>query len=133
MKVAPSYISKERLLKKIAKRNNERIAEHTLVSGAYKPEEAQMIKENLDPIARYAERHRIDLDFEPNIDKAGTTKMNVYKRNLKFNDYYDGSDPIPYLSKDFAGTAIIPNQMETKGDFLKTIRENAAKILYENK
>ena len=133
MKIAPSYISKERLLKKIAKRSKERIAEHTVVSSAFKPENSKMIQENLDPIARYAERHKIDIEFEPNIEEAGTTKMNIFKRTVKFMDMHDGSDPFIYMDQDFAGSAILPSKMDNKNEFLKTIRTNAAKILYENK
>ena len=62
MKIAHSFISKEKLMKKIAHRNQARIADYTTVSTAFKPEDLKIINDNLDSIARYAERKNLKIN-----------------------------------------------------------------------
>ena len=133
MKLAPSYLSKKTLTKLINKRNNNRIAEYTKFSTAFKPGEAEGIKENLTSIARYAQRKHINLEFVPNV-KQGGTKMKLFKREVTMvenpNDTIH-SLTIPVLLKNFEGEATISNDLKSKKDVLETIREEAAKILYK--
>ena len=133
MKLAPSYISKETLIKKAAKRSQRRIAEYTSVSKAYKGEESKVIEENLDSIARYANRHNINVRFEPNVEEAGSSKMSVFRREVKFFDMHDGSEPMPYLSQEYAGNAILSKDLNDKQSLMDAIRAAAANILYGKK
>ena len=132
MKLAPSYLSKKTLTKLINKRNNNRIAEYTKVSTAFKQGEAEGIKENLSSIARYAQRQHINFEFVPNV-KQGGTKMKLFKREVTLmenpNDSYH-SLSIPVLYKNFEGEATFPNDLP-KEDVMKTIRMEASKILYK--
>lgn len=133
MKVAPSYVSKDRLIKKAANRSKERIAEHITMSSAFKPENAKLINENLDPIARYANRHNINVQFEPSVENLGSAKMNVYKREVEWYDPHDGSEGFPYFVQRYAGEGILDKSLDNKKDLLKSFRDEAARILYGNK
>ena len=133
MKVAPSYVSKERLIKKAAKRSQDRIAEHITMSSAFKPENSKLINENLDPIARYANRHNLNIEFEPSVDNLGSAKMNVYKREVEWFDPHDGSEGFPYLTQKYVGEGVLDKNLDNKKDLLKAFRAEAAKILYGNK
>ena len=141
MKLAPSYISRETLIKKAAKRSQRRIAEYTSVSSAFKEGESTFVKENLDSVARYANRHNVNFRFEPNVGEADSTKMSVFRREVKFLNMYDGSEPMPYLMPEYAGEAIITSSKNAenkvvyngKESFMEALRAEAAKILYGKK
>lgn len=131
MKIAPSFISREKLIKKAAKRASERIAEHTTVSSAFQDKEADFIKSNLDSAARYASRHHVNLEFMPNLNnyRKDGTKVNVYRRVIRQTQTFDGSDPIIYGDQEFRGSAIIGQEINTKKDFMKNLREQVKQIL----
>ena len=136
MKLAPSYISKERLLSKIADRNEKRIAEHITVSSAFRPEDSKIIKDNLDSIARFAERKSLNLGFEPSSENLSTAKMNVYKQSSKLVNTYDGFSPdtsnIMLLpSTDYVGSAKLPDGINSKEKLMDAIRKSAAEVLYK--
>lgn len=131
MKIAPSYISKEKLIKKAAKRANERIAEHTTVSSAFQDKEADFIKSNLDSAARYANKHRLNLEFMPNLNnyKKDGTKVNIYSRVIRQTESFDGSEPIIYGDQEFRGSVILGQELNTKKDFMKSLRDQVKEII----
>jgi len=134
MKIAPSYISREKLVEKAAKRARRTIEDHTKISTAFQPEKSKIIEENIDSVARYAKRHNIEIEFEPHRGAPGSVKMSVYERNIKYVEPFDNSmDPFPYLSTDFAGVAFLPENMTDKKEFMDTVRKESAKILYGDK
>lgn len=131
MKVAPSYFSREKLLKKVAKRNAERIAEHTTVSSAFKHEDEKLIQESRDSAARYAQRHHLNLEFMPNLTnyKKDGTKVRVYQRVVRQTTPYDGSDPIIYGDQEFLGSTVIPQAVNNVKDFMKSLRDQVKDII----
>lgn len=134
MKVAKGFFSsREYLAKQAAKRSKRRIEEHITLSSAFQPKDSAIIKENLDPIARYADRHRIDIAFEPSSENFSAPKMDVSRRVIKQAPSYDGSDPIIYMVPERAGSVVLPEGINDKKTLLKTIRTEAAKILYGDK
>ena len=134
MKIAPSYMSKERLLKKAARRAQQRIEDHTRISTAFHPEKYNEIKDNIDSVARYACRHSLEIEFQPQRYKKDAPKMTVYRRSVKYVDPLDGvSDPYPYLGQDYVGSANLPEGISDKKSFMKAVRSEAAKLLYEDK
>ncbi|MCR5266200.1 MAG: hypothetical protein K6E29_06360 [Cyanobacteria bacterium RUI128] len=134
MKIAKGFFSsRESMAKKALKRSKQRIEEHITLSSAFQPKDSAIIKENLDPIARYADRNRINIAFEPSSENLSAPKMEVSRRVIKQTEPYDGSDPIIYMVPERAGSVVLPEGINNKQELLKTIRTEAAKILYENK
>ncbi len=134
MKVAKGFFtSREYLIKKAAKRSQERIENHITLSTAFKPEDSKIIKENLDSIARYANKKRINIAFEPSSENLRAPKMEVSKRVVRQTEPYDGSEPIFYMIPEYAGSTVLPEGINNKKDLMTTIRTEAAKILYEKK
>lgn len=133
MKLSSIFTTKKSLMKKIDKRNQKRIKELTNVSTAFKPEDSKNIRDNIDSIARYANRKKITLQFEPSAEDLSAAKMSVYKKQVKFYDKYDGSEPMSYTVDELAGYTVLPKGLNNKKDLMDTIRSEAAKILYEKK
>ena len=134
MKVAKGFFSsREYLAKQAAKRSQRRIAEHLTLSTAFKPEDSKIIQENMDSIARYANKKRIDIAFEPSSENLRAPKMDVSRREVKFMELNDGSETIPYLLPEYAGSAVLPEGINNKKDLMDAIRAAASKILYEKK
>ena len=131
MKVAPSYVSKEKLMKKIAKRTERRIAEYTTVSSAFQPNEEKLVKSTLDSASRYAYRKNLNLNFMPNLSnyKKDGTKVNVYQRVVRQTHPFDGSEPIIYGDQEFRGSAVIPQSVDNAKDFMKSLRAQVKEIL----
>ena len=141
MKIAKGWFSKpsrESLLKKVKRRNEERIESHVSLSTAFQEKDSKVIKENLDTIARYAERNEINLAFEPSSTNLAAPKMDVSRRVLKETPSYDGidlneSEPIYYMVPQKAGSEVLPAGLEDKKDVMTAIKSAAARILYEKK
>jgi hypothetical protein len=134
MKVAPSYISKETLLKKIEKRNLKRIAEYTGISSAFKPEEVEFIKNNIDPIARIAEKNNCYLEFVPGADVLNkTAHMNVYKKGYQMIKPEFGDSFISIPTNTHTGVVDLPQNITDKESFLKTIKSGIQHILENSK
>jgi hypothetical protein len=138
MKIAHSFISKEKLMKKIARRNQARIADYTTVSTAFKPEDLKIINDNLDSIARYAERKNLKIDFEPSSENMRAPKMSVYKQGSQLVNTFDGtssdaSDMLLIPTEHLMGSAKLPAGMTDNKEFVDAVKSNAAKFLYNQK
>ena len=134
MKVAKGFFSsREYLIKKAAKRSQERIENHLTLSTAFKPEDSQIIRDNLDSIARYANRKKINIAFEPSSENLKAPKMDISERVVEQTNSYDGSEPIFYMVPKYVGSTVLPTGINNKQDLMKIIRTEAAKILYQKK
>ncbi len=138
MKIIHSFMSKDKLLKKIARRNQERIADYTTVSTAFRPEDSKIIKDNLDSIARYAERKNLKIDFEPSSENMSAPKMDVYKQGTQLMKTYEGftpdtSDVMVVPAYHLLGSAKLPAGMTDNKKFVDAVKSSAAKFLYEQK
>ena len=88
MKIAPAYISKKTLLKKLNKRNAQTIEEHIKVSQDINPSDAGFIDENKDRLARFAKRNRVLLYFKRGDDLFNNgTLMEVGKSHCFWHAY----------------------------------------------
>lgn len=133
MKLTSSLFSKESLVKKINKRNLQRIQDHTRVSSAFKEEDSKLIKDNLDSIARYAERKNINLEFEPSASSKGVAKMNVYNRGTTLMNTFDDMDSKRMIAipvTKLAGSAKLSAEISNKEELMEAIKSNSAQILY---
>ena len=110
-----------------------RISRYTTVSTAFKPEEATLINENLDEIAKYAESNKCNLSFRPSYKHKDSFKMEVEKRVEKTQDFCDGSDVIKMEVLEKRGAALLPKSIQTADELLGAIRTEASKLLYEQK
>ena len=131
MNLISGFRSKEALAKKLAKRNAERISDYTLVSSAFKPEDVKIINDNLDSIARFAERKNINLRFEPSSADMSSAKMKVYKRGVTLMNDVLGDPSWAVPVENYRGSAKLPAGIESKEDLMEAIKKSAAEILYK--
>ena len=140
MKVAPSYISKAKLLKKIEQRAAER-AERINVNKNIDIMDKAIIESQKDNLARFAVRNNCSISFVPKKDVGGT-EMRVYEnRHLLYRQPDIMGDvsninsvPITYVERVYKGSADIPstNVLTTDRMFANQIKENVKNVLNNN-
>ena len=121
------------LEKTIEKRRLNRIREYTSVADSLDPKFAQRINENIDSIAKYAQRKDCHLEFVPAEDLFhNSMQMNVYKKGISL--LKDDSDlPLMYFDlKSLSGQSVLPDN--AKGiDLISCIRKAVKNIIDNNK
>ncbi|MCR5266647.1 MAG: hypothetical protein K6E29_08675 [Cyanobacteria bacterium RUI128] len=140
MKVAPSYVSRSRLLKKIEQRAAER-AERIHINENVDIMDKAIIEAQSDNLARYASRHNCSMRFVP--DKNNNTVMKVYEdKNVlyrPFNPLCDTgfSDHLvyPYVENIYKGQASLPSShvLTTDRMFAQKVKEAVNGVLNANK
>ena len=129
MKSLPIFISKSDAMQRIAKRNASRIKDYTRISQTLSDTQKSILKECLDPIARYAERNHALLEFVPASDLfEGSIEMNVHKKGLTF--ILDEENlPIMALNMiSLSGSSILPNG-KRGADLARTVKNDAKNII----
>lgn len=126
--------SRKKLAKEIAWRNAKRIEKHTVVSRAFRPEEIKPYKDNVDSIARFAEKNNCKLEFTPSFKKLGTPKMKVYDTGYRDVPYGNGTTYPEWFEK-YRGEIFLPKEIATKDKkgVMETIKAHVAKVLYGDK
>lgn len=133
MKLVTKLLSRENLAKKIQKRNKNRIETYTTISTAFKPEDAKIVQDNIDSIARYAERNQLYVAFMPSV-RTGAPKMDVYKRGTKtLQSPENPHKTITVPCQTHKGNASLPYGITDNKEFLSEFRKEASKILYKDK
>jgi len=121
------------LHKTIEKRRLNRIQEYTTVADSLEPKFAQRINENIDSIARYAQRKNCHLEFVPAEDLfQNSMQLNVYKKGVSLLIGQDGLPAAAFDLKSLSGQSILPS--EAKGvDLIGHIRKAVKSIIDNDK
>lgn len=121
------------LSKAIEKKRLNRIQEYISVADSLEPKFAQRINENVDSIARYAQRKNCHLEFVPGEDLfQNSAQMNVYKKGISFLTDDDGLPMCAFDLKSLSGQSVLPN--EAKGeDLIGYIRKTVKTIIDSDK
>ena len=138
MKVAPSYISKSKLLKKIEKRAEER-AQRIIIGENIDVLDKAIIESQKDNLARFADKNRCSIRFVKDADHGGNTVMKVYEDKHVLYRPYNPLDEfgtssrlaIPYVENMYRGSAEIPSSrvLTTDKIFASQIKESARNVL----
>ena len=121
------------LHKTIEKRRLNRIQEYTSVADSLEPKFAQKINENIDSIARYAQRKNCHLEFVPAEDLfQNSMQLNVYKKGVSLLIGQDGLPAAAFDFKTLSGKSILPD--DAKGaDLIGHIRKTVKSIIDNDK
>ena len=121
------------LQKTIEKRRLNRIQEYTSVADSLEPKFAQKINENIDSIARYAQRKNCHLEFVPAEDLfQNSMQLNVYKKGVSLLIGQDGLPAAAFDLKSLSGKSILPD--DAKGaDLIGHIRKAVKSIIDNDK
>ncbi len=111
--------------------SEDRIAKYTTVSTAFRPEETNLIKSNLDEISKYAEANRCNLSFRPSYKHKDSFRMEVDERVVKTYDPADGSKAYKAEVLEKRGSALLPKSLQSNEDLLNAIKTEASKLLYK--
>lgn len=126
-------LSKKIVHKKLENRNLRRIQEYTTVSDSLEPKFAQRINENIDSIARYAERKNCHLEFVPSQDLyQNSMQMNVYKKGISILNGNDGLPLMWFDLKNLSGQSILSKDAEGI-DLVSQIRKAVKNIITKGK
>ena len=130
MKIAPIFISKKTIMKKIANRAEKRINKNTAISEALSDNQKELLNKNIDSIARYASKKGALLEFVPAKDLfEGGIQMNVYKKGITVNCLVPHT-PFKVTDRfDLSGKVILDDKVKKGSDFVNGIRANAKSII----
>lgn len=122
---------KKMIHKRLESRNLKRIQKYTTVADSLEPKFAQKINENIDSIARYAQKKDCHLEFVPSEDLyQNSMQVNVYKKGISLLLGDDGLPLMAFDLKSLSGQSILPS--EAKGaDLIGHIRK-AVKTIIDN-
>lgn len=134
MQVTSLFLSSDFLLRKIAKRNLKRVNEYTSISEKLSPELSKPLKNNIDSIARFAEKENCNLEFVPGTDLfQNSAEVNVYKRNYKIIEDKKGYPSFVLSNKTLSGKAFLPDPTTDKKTFIDNIKSQVKIIIANDK
>ena len=137
MEVAPSYVSKTKLLKKIERRAAER-AKRIQIDKNVDTLDKTLLGFQTDGLARFADRHQCTLRFVPDTKGSGTVvkvykdKHVLYRQPDIMGDFNNmNCPPITYVEHMYKGSAEIPdNRIRTTDKmYAKSLRQIINDIL----
>ena len=136
MKVAPSYISKTKLMKKIEQRTAER-AKRIVINKNIDTMDKSIIESQKDNLARFADRNQCTISFVPKKDVGGTEmkvykdKHMLYRQPDMFGEINFNKPPIIYVEHIYKGSSDIPSSrvLTTDRNFANQIKENVKNVL----
>ena len=134
MKVAPKFYSKETLIKKLNKRNSNRINNYITVSESLAPEKAANVDQYADSLSRFAEKKGCILEFIPGKDLfKDSVQMNVYKKYLGIVHDKEGMPCFAFDGKSLSGQSIISEKNTEKTSAIDTIKNSIKNIIRNDK
>lgn len=132
MRILPIF--KSCVKRKIEYRNARRIMDNTYISDKLSSANQELLNNNIDSIARFADKKNCRLEFtraDGLFDNA--IQMNVYSKPYCYIYQLGKQAYVDTIPKKIKGLAILPDNKTDKKDFMEIIKRTTKCILSENK